>query len=408
MATPRKGTPDVAREMNRAAVLRVVEQRGQVTRSEIADELGLSAAGVSTVTRQLLEDGLLAEVGKTDPGAGRPADLLGLPAGTASAVGVKVSADRLVGVVVDLSGEVLDDFRGPFDATADDPMAALADVLADQLADAGDGLLGMGLGVPGVVDVGSGRVTAPTLGWSSLEAGRTLSDRLGLPVLVDNDVNTLAVAERLYGHGRDISDFVTITLGQGIGLGIVVNGTIHRGVHGGAGEFGHTCVQPNGPMCSCGRHGCLEAIASEPAMVRDAKALGVLRNGEGIERLRAAASEGDEDAVGLFDAAGTHLGRAVGNLVNVLAPELILVAGEGVASWPLLDRTFRTVMDGCVLDVHRNVDLRIVDWGDRDWARGAAALPLRSVFVPSLFTDEPEALVRHRMRMVAGGGRDGR
>jgi predicted NBD/HSP70 family sugar kinase len=140
-------------------------------------------------------------------------------------------------------------------------------------------MLGVGLGVPGIA--AEGRVDSPLLGWAGFALGDDLQDALGVPVLVDNDVNTLAVAERLYGRGHDIADFVTVTVGSGIGLGIVIDGEVHRGARGGAGEFGHVCVDPDGPLCGCGNRGCLEALVGDAGLVARGRAAGILGADDG-------------------------------------------------------------------------------------------------------------------------------
>ena len=119
------------------------------------------------------------------------------------------------------------------------------------------------------------------------------SRRSAIPVLVDNDVNTLATAERLYGRGRDVEDFITLTLGRGVGLGIVANGDIYHGHGGGAGEFGHVTAVVDGPVCSCGKRGCLEAVVGDPALVATARERGIIGKRQGVAALRRKADDGD-------------------------------------------------------------------------------------------------------------------
>ena len=132
-----------------------------------------------------------------------------------------------------------------------------------------------------------------------------------MPVLVDNDVNTLAVSERLYGRGRDVDHFITVTIGRGVGLGIVAGGDIYHGAGGGAGEFGHVWAVEGGELCSCGKRGCLETVVSDPALVAQARAAGVLSKRQGIARLRALADSGDENAIAIFGHAGVRA-RTIG------------------------------------------------------------------------------------------------
>lgn len=402
--------PSSERDLTRAAVLRVVGLSGPVSRTAIAAELGVSPATVTSLTRDLLADGLLEIAGKepATTGRGRPAELLRVVPGAALLLGAKVAATGITGVVADLLGTPTADFHAPFDADAADPVAALAAVLAPHVMAGGGRLIGIGLGVPGAVDVSEGRVTALTLGWVDLPVGHGLSERFGIPVVIDNDVHTLAIAERLYGRARDVDDVLTVTIGRGVGLAITLGGRLHRGAHGGAGEFGHTRAVEDGPPCRCGRHGCLEAIASEPAMVAAAVAAGVLPASATIDDLRAAAAAGDAAARRIMaDAAGV-LGRSVGDLVNLLAPSLVLISGEGTASWAHLEPAFRDAFDRQVLRIHADVEIAVDRWDDRAWARGATALLLGSVYAPEHFSGAAQTAVRTRLQAVGGGGNGGR
>jgi predicted NBD/HSP70 family sugar kinase len=393
-------TPE--RELSRAAVLRVIGLSGPLSRTAIAAELEVSPATITALTRDLLEDGLIEPAGK-EPVAvrGRPAELLRVVPSAATLLGAKVSATSVTGVTSDLLGSASEAFLHPYDATLADPIAALAEVLAPHVASAGGSLLGIGLGVPGVVDVTTGRVSAPTLGWDGLPVGAELGRRFGLPVVVDNDVNTLAVAERLYGRARDVDDALTVTIGRGIGLAITLGGRLHRGAHGGAGEFGHTRRVVDGPRCGCGRRGCLEAYASEPAILAEAQTQGLVGPEATIDGL-AAAADGDERVRAVFAAAATRLGSAVADLVNVLAPSLVLISGEGTALWRLWEASFAAAFEAQVLDSHRPVEVVVDPWDDRLWARGATALLLGSVYAPDEFSRPTETAVRNRLHARAG------
>jgi predicted NBD/HSP70 family sugar kinase len=252
-------------------------------------------------------------------------------------------------------------------------------------------LLGVGLGVPGVFDSRTGLLDSPLLGWRKIPLAQELGDELRLPVLVDNDVNTLAVAERLYGRGRAIDHFVTVTIGRGVGLGIVAAGDIYRGFRGGAGEFGHTTVAPDGPLCSCGKRGCLEALVGDPALVVEAKRARVLKHGDGIERLRALAAAGNEKAIAIFARAGGVLGRAVGDLANVLGPQLVLISGEGTQAWPHLAASFERSFRAALFSPEGDIAVEVDPWDDTKWAVGAATLVLRSSFAAPLENEGPSA-----------------
>ena len=375
----RTGNAGLTRDLNRVAILRLIGASGPVARTSIARRLGLSPATVTSITRELLERGIVREADHAPSNGGRPAVLLELVGNAATAFGVKVAPDHLVGVRVDLDAEVLERFEVEFDATADDSVDRLGDALVGWIGEtAGQPpLLGIGLGLPGVVDARQGKVSAPMLGWHELELGRLLQERLGVPVFVDNDVNTLAVSERLYGRGREVEHFLTVTIGRGIGLGIVAGGDIYRGFRGGAGEFGHTTAADDGPQCSCGKRGCLEALVADPALVAHARRSRILAAGQGIAQLRELADRGNAKATAIFAQAGSTLGRAVGDLANVLSPELVLVSGEGTQAWPHLASDFERSFRAALFSPLRTVSVEVDPWDDVKWAVGAATLVLR-------------------------------
>ena len=402
MTRLRRGSPALIRDLNRAAVLALIGSQGPVARVEIARRLSLSAATVTEVTRELVADGLIRVVDQAASSGGRPPLLLGLVAEAAHALGVKISPDRVSIVEVNLDGEILTRSETPIDALGPNAPGRLIDLLRSTV-EAADGkrLLGIGLGVPGTVDAQSGVVDAPILGWRSIALGQALRDQLGIPVLIDNDVNTLAVAERLYGRGRNAEHFLTVTIGRGVGLGIVVGGDVYRGARGGAGEFGHVPVQENGPACECGMRGCLEALVADPALVAQAVEAGLLEPDvsihDGIDRLRQLADQGHPEARQIYAHAGAILGRAVAGLVNVLSPQLVILSGEGARAWMHLATTFTAAFRGATFPSLRGVGLEIDPWDNAKWARGAAALVLRATFAAPLYERQIEDSVRARL-----------
>jgi predicted NBD/HSP70 family sugar kinase len=377
----------------------VIAQRRPIARNEIAALVGLSTATVTSITRELIDAGVVETVEQAPSRGGRPALRLGLVGSAASAIGVKVAPDHVVAVRLDLDGQVVDELEAPF--TPDpEPTAYLGELLRPFVDGSARGVtLGVGVGVPGIVRPDR-TVLSPTLGFDELPLGPLLERELSLPVLVDNDVNTLAIEERLYGRGQEHQSFATITLGRGVGLGLVLGGTLYRG-RGGAGEFGHIVVEPRGALCECGNHGCLETIAADPALAAAARASGIIGADADVAALRAAAARGDEQALALFASVGERLGRAVSILLNTLDPELIIVSGEGSASWPYLERAFHQALDAATFHGLEGVDVEVDPWDDRKWATGAAALVLEAPFGAARATNA----VRSRLLGPAAGGR---
>jgi len=401
VARLRNGSGALSRDLNRASILALIGGRGPIARIGIARELALSPATVTVLTRELLAEGLIREVDQAPSSGGRPAILLGLVADAAQALGVKIAADRLTVVRVNFDGEALAYDERPFDGTAPDAVERLGDALAEIIGPqetTGPTLLGIGLGVAGIVDPKSGgTVESPVLGWRGLPLGSRLQRRLGLPVLVENDVNTLAVAERLYGRGRNLDHFITVTIGRGVGLGIVIGGELYRGARGGAGEFGHVRVTDDGPLCHCGKLGCLEALVCDPALVEEARQTGILGPADGVDDLRKLADDGDVGARAIYTRAGERLGRATAGLVNILSPQLVLISGEGIQAWRHLESAFDAALRRDLFEPLGDIAVEVDPWDDPKWALGAAALVMRATFAAPLYERQPDDAIRARL-----------
>ncbi len=227
------------------------------------------------------------------------------------------------------------------------------------------------------------RVTAdvkrsPLPGWVEADLAGTLERRLGVPVLIDNDVNTFTVAEHLYGAGRGVDDLLVVTIGRGIGMGAVVDGAIARGSSGALGEIGHIESVAGGHRCWCGKRGCLEAEAAEPAIVRDVLAItGVSVSPDEM----AEAAAGDERVASVLETAGRRIGVAVGMAATLLDPARVVVSGEGVRLGPSYTDGIRDGITASLLP-EAEPELVFEPWGDEAWARGAASLVLRELFTP--------------------------
>lgn len=390
----RAGRRELIRDINRTLVLNLVRERGVASRADLSRVTGLSPSTITAITSSLLADGFLLDDGSTTPttgpaAVGRPATNLRVNSSAGHVVGIKVTPDHLAATITDLAATPLASVSVGRPRAGDESAVAagFADLVEWCLREAGvrrDTLLGLGIGVPGMVDPRSGRVTAsPLADWGHLDLVDVLRSGLALPVHIDNDVNTLTVAEQLFGAGRGLTDFVVVTVGVGIGMGIVDHGNIQRGAHGGAGELGHVLAVPDGPDCWCGRRGCLETVAAEPAIVRDVLA----RTGRLVRPTEiAAAAAADPEIAGILDRAGRYVGRAIASATMILDPSRVIVSGEGVR---LGEHYLAALRAGLAERATKEVSTEVVieQWGDEAWARGAATLVLRELFHPAHLRD---------------------
>lgn len=385
-------------DLVRAAVLGLLGTRGASSRADIARALGISPATVTQTTKELLQRELITELRSVPSNGGRPATLLGLVRAAGGAIGAKVTADHVAVVSVDLDGTVRAARSVPFDPSRPAALEALSGILKEVVAAHDGHLLGVGVGLPGAVDAqASGMVDAPTLGWSRVPVGRRLRDALGVPVLVDNDVNTLAAAQIVHGNGREHRSFMVVTIGLGIGCGMVNQGSVSRGAHGGAGEIGHIPVSEDGPLCGCGNTGCLEAYIGEPGLVAAAIRAGAIGPRGTIAALARAARAGKPEALAVYADAGRLLGRTLAGVVHTVDPEMVVLMGEGVRDWQFWEAGFEESFRRRLMPARRNTRCLVESWTEDQWAVGAACLVLASPF-DAAATGAQGELVRARLQ----------
>lgn len=401
---PQNGQVTTRGDLVRAAVLGLLGTRGPSSRAEIARSLGVSPATVTQTTKELLARELVTELESVPSQGGRPARLLGLVRTAGGAIGAKVTANHVALVSVDLDGTVRSSRAVPFDPAHPSALDALCDILRTAVDTHEGHLLGVGVGLPGAVDSqASGIVDAATLGWDRAPVGPSLRSALGVPVLVDNDVNTLAAAESVYGIGRRHSSYLVVTIGLGIGCGIVQNGSVSRGAHGGAGEIGHIPMTLDGPACGCGNSGCLEAHIGESGLLASAVAAGVVDEGGTVADLAAAAHAGDARAQGVYAEAGRMLGRGLSGVVHIIDPDLIVIMGEGMPEWTFWQAGFEESFRRHLMPARRNVPYVTESWTESQWAVGAACLVLASPFDADTAGAQGQ-LVRARLQDAATAG----
>jgi predicted NBD/HSP70 family sugar kinase len=393
------GNRELIRAINRSSVLNTVRTFGPISRTDTARHTRLSAATVSGITAELIEDGLIFEKEAGNSRGGRRPILLALNPRGGYTVGVKLSESQVVGALTDLEATVIASHTASLDGHSLDEtidnIARLVDTLLTMSGVESEKLLGVGVGLAGIIDPAKGVLRySSILGWRDVPIGARLQERVHVPVYVGNDVDTLTLTEKWFGAGQGLDNFLTVTIGRGVGLGIVVNGQIYRGSQGGAGEFGHTVIDVAGPTCDCGNRGCLETFVADPALVRMAGLAverGDLASTAGtVDGLLMEARAGNPAALSIFRRAGEVLGLGIANLINIFSPQRIIVSGEGVRArdlifGPMREAIDRHVMPGLARDTEVEVDI----WNDDAWARGAAGLVLQELFESPVRRDVP-------------------
>lgn len=318
---------------------------GEVTRAELADVTGLSRATVSALVRDLERDGLVTvEISSPSAGrSGRRPEVVRLTRRAGAVLGVDFGHRHVRVAVSDLAGHVLagHSARVDVDRGMEDALAVarrLADLVAEEAGVEHGELLACGAGVPAPVDRATGRIGSTSLlpSWSGTTLTSTLEDVLGMPVTVDNDANLGAVGEQTAGAARGVEDVIYVKISSGVGAGIISGGRLVRGASGIAGEIGHIAVVPNGVPCRCGGRGCLETLASAPAVRRQL----LQTTGQDLpgDDLLQAMSGGDPRVTRLMADAGRAIGRVLAGACHLLDPSMIVLGGDpAFATGPVLD-----------------------------------------------------------------------
>ncbi|SEC32828.1 Sugar kinase of the NBD/HSP70 family, may contain an N-terminal HTH domain [Streptomyces sp. 2231.1] len=372
-----------------AQVFTTVLSHGPLTRLEAGRRAGLSPAAVTKAVRPLLAAGYLAEGADAEarPALGRPASLVRVNAERALFIGVKVTGGELIAVLTDLRCRIRLARRTPLPDRAPGPvLTAITDLVHELLARAAESaapVAGLGVAVSGDVDRAEGVVRySPFLDWRDVPLAELAATACGLPVVVDHDVRALTVAEQWFGAGVGLSDFALVTVGAGIGCGLVVHGRVVSGAHGVAGEIGHVVVDPAGAPCHCGNRGCVEAIAGEAAVVARMREV----TGRQVEDSAAAvllAHQGAPGAREVYARAGDAIGRGIATVANLLGPARVIISGEGLAAYDLFAEQIREAFTTAAFGSAARCDVQTRPLPFEEWARGAAAAAIQSFITQS-------------------------
>jgi predicted NBD/HSP70 family sugar kinase len=355
-------TPEDARRANRSHLLRRLHRDGPLSRADLAKITGLTRASVSAVVRDLMDDGVVEELGlSTTGGVGKPATLVDIDADGRHVLCLDLSEPaHFVGAIVNLAGKIV--ARRTYDRKGKTGRAAanlVVRMCRDLVADAERPLLGIGIASPGIVDGSGVIVTAAHFGWTSLPLAADLSAQFDLPVRVVNDANAAALAELTFGE-QPATNLICVRVDEGVGAGLVLDGRLYTGSSFAAGEIGHVVVDPDGTLCACGKRGCLETEVSEPLLER---------------RLEAEPSDG----VAVLSRAGEHLGTALATVLSALDVADVVLSGSGpVASETFRLAAVRAISERTMPVLSERLVVRASTFGFDDVLVGAAARVLDS------------------------------
>jgi len=403
MMTKSKGkasltTRSFQRAMHQSNILDLIRTSELISRTELAQQTGLSQASVTGITAGLIEKNLIEERKTGVSEGGRRPILLAIRPDGVHAIGVNMAIDQIRVVIVNFLAELKVSHSVILKREHYEPEEIIEIIFQAIQACmwesnfSKDEIAGVGVGIPGPVDAVSGVVRfLPNYDWKEVPFRDMLREKINHPVFIDNSSNNLAIAQYWYGTGRGMDNFLVITLENGVGAGTVLNGQLVRGHLGIAGEFGHLCADTEGPVCRCGRRGCIESFVGNNSIVQAARVLvqkGIWSSSETLPEeltfndVLAELKHGNRELEKFYMKAGEVLGVGIYNLITLLNPELVIITGKGVqAGEPLFEHMFQALDR---LKAGRfsftQTEIVIQTWTDGDWARESGTLVLREIY----------------------------
>ena len=375
----------VVKEGNKALVLETIQNHSPISRASIANQTGLNKGTVSSLVSELIDDHLIYESGPGKSSGGRRPVMLLFNKVAGYTIGIDLGVNYILGVLTNLNGEICEERFVKFtDLTYQEILKKLyymIDYLTAKAPSSPYGIVGIGVGVPGVVDKQGNILLAPNLGWKNINLHDALKNKYETPVIIENEANAGAYGEKIFGAGVNDQDIIYISAGIGIGVGLILNGSLYQGQHGFSGELGHMTIKVDGEKCRCGNNGCWELYASEQALINQAEQLGLSLPASreySLEHLCKLAEQGDEDTLKLFNQIGEYLGVGINNIVNTFNPELVIIGNRMAKTREWIETALNEKVKRQSLSFQQN-DLRITfsKLSTYSTALGVAAFSIR-------------------------------
>lgn len=317
----------IVKRENKALVLERIQEKAPISRASIAQETGLNKGTVSSLVSELLNEELIYEAGIGKSSGGRRPVMLLLNETAGFTISIDLGVKSVLGVLTDLKGNIKAEKRVHFQDEAVNEVLSLLfsliDDLKKQVPESAYGIVGIGVGVPGVITTKGEILLAPNLGWKNVPLKQILQDHYDVPIVVENEANAGAYGEKVYGIGQMTNEIVYISASIGIGVGLILDGKLYKGLRGFSGELGHMTIEKDGKRCRCGNQGCWELYASQKVLMEQAKKLGYQE--VSLDQLLKAADNGDAGVIQLFERLGDYLGIGITNIIHIFNPGQVII-----------------------------------------------------------------------------------
>jgi len=387
------GDQHLVKQINKSLVLETIRWHSPISRAQVSQVTGLNKGTVSSLVNELILSDLVRETGPGQSSGGRKPLMLLFHHLAGYAIGVDLRVDSISAVLTDLQGTIVERTEQPLPTNDVETVCnILKEAIHSLIAKAPEsayGIVGIGIGVPGIVDEKGTILFAPNLKWENVPLQQMLAAEFDIPVVIDNEARTGAQGEKQFGAGQEFSNLVYFSVGHGIGTGIVMNKELYKGSRGFSGEAGHISIETNGERCSCGNHGCWELYASEKALFQQASKLTEVqqqlqhtgKSSPDMDLLVSLAARGNESVIGLFQQIGTYLGIGIANLINIFNPESIIVGNRMAIAKPWIVESLLRVVEERALPYHQQqLQILFSQLGMDSTVQGAASFAISQFF----------------------------
>lgn len=354
------GNQQLVKQINKTLVLETILHEAPISRADISQKVGLNKGTVSSLVNELLEDQLIYESGPGQSSGGRRPVILLFNDKAGFSIGIDLGVNYILGVLTDLRGNIIVEVNKKLTVRSYGVVIEILQSVISDLINAAPqshyGIVGIGIGVPGLVNNDGEILVAPNLGWKNINLREEIENCFDIPVVIENEANAGAYGEKLYGAGKENDNILYISAGIGIGIGIILNGELFYGMNGFSGEAGHMIVQVNGKDCTCGSSGCWELYASEKALLEEARKLKLTDITEetlSIELLLELANSGNEDIINLFHSIGMYLGVGINNIINIFNPEQVIIGNRLAMAKDWLEKSIEKFIKNHTMKYHQ-------------------------------------------------------
>ena len=357
----------LVKKENKSVVFNLIMNHSPISRADIAQKCGLNKGTVSSLVAELLEEQLIYESGPGESSGGRRPVMLLFNQGAGYSVGIDLGVNYILGVLTDLHGNIVITKNEKYiNVSFEDTLNRVKSVISsliDAVPPSPYGIVGIGIGAPGVVNKEGDILLAPNLGWKNVSLTAELENMFNVPVIVENEANAGAYGEKKFGIGQPFDDLIYVSAGIGIGTGIIINGELYKGINGYSGEFGHMTIDKNGMQCRCGNKGCWELYASEQSLLSKANEMNLgITNDVNLGEILLLAQSEEQAAIQLLEEVGKNLGLGIINIIHAFNPQQIIIGNRLAAARQWIEPQVRDIIGKFTLPFHQT-DIKI-DFSD--------------------------------------------